>query len=358
MIRLIKQLVPGSIKRWAIQHVLGEEMPLPEAPKAFVFLAADYGNIGDLAITSAQARFLTRHSGKPNVVLVPISRTRSLLRPIKKQITPTDLVTVIGGGNMGSLYPDIEELRQLVVRSFPRNRIVCFPQTLDWDQSPDSTEALKKIAHVYSQHDDLHVFARESVTWAKLRDLLGASSSVQIGYAPDIVLSATAADLGATTIDPRAGILQCMREDRERAVTGDQRKVLVAALASTGMEVGITDTHAGGARLSRDHCEELVRNKIIQFRSAKLVVTDRLHGMILSLVAGTPCLVLPNANHKILQTHRDWLSENPLAQLVNLDQPSDVEKKLEKLLASGPSEAAPPLVDANKYEDLKNVLSV
>ena len=356
MTGLIKQWIPGSVKRWAIQHVLWEEMPLPEAPKAFVFLAADYGNVGDLAITLSQARFLRRYSGKPYVVEVPISRTRLLLRSIKKQIGPTDLVTIIGGGNMGSLYPDIEELRQLVIRSFPRNRILCFPQTLDQDGSSASAKALEKIAEVYSRHDNLHVFARESVSLSKLRDLLGTFRGIRIGYAPDIVLSATAADLGATAITPRAGILLCMRGDRERAITEEQCAAVTAALARTGMEVVRTDTHVGGSRLCKDQCEELVRNKIVQFRSARLIVTDRLHGMILSVIAGTPCVVLPNSNHKILQTYRDWLNDNPLAQIVSLDQPSDVEEKLEKLLASVPSGVDAPVVDAHKYADLAATL--
>src|SRR5690349_17962443 len=128
MTGLVKRCVPLAVKQWALQRMRPEEIVLPPGGRAFVFLAADYGNIGDLAISQAQKAFLRRCVGEFEVVGVPISKTRSLIGSIKRQITPSDLITIIGGGNMGSLYPEIEGLRQLVIRSFSGNRIVCFPQ--------------------------------------------------------------------------------------------------------------------------------------------------------------------------------------------------------------------------------------
>ncbi|MEP2181469.1 polysaccharide pyruvyl transferase family protein, partial [Roseibium sp.] len=211
MIDSIKGWVPLKLKQRVRSIVVREDLDLSGDRRAFLFLAADYGNIGDIAITAAQEHFLKSHAGQYNVVVVPISKTRSLLRSIKKQITPSDLVTIVGGGNMGSLYPEIEALRQLVIRSFPRNRIVCFPQTLDWEDSPESAKAIERIVDIYSGHGDLHVFAREAVSRDKLRDLFSAHDSVRVGYAPDVVLSATATDLGADAVTPRDGILLCMR---------------------------------------------------------------------------------------------------------------------------------------------------
>lgn len=358
MLNSIKRRVPLKLKQQVRSIIDRENVDLPEGRKAFVFLAADYGNIGDIAITAAQRRFLVSYAGHPHVIEVPISKTRALLRSIRKQSTPSDLVTVIGGGNMGSLYSDIEALRQLVIRSFPRNRIVCFPQTLDWDDSPESAKAIERIVDVYSRHKDLHVFARESVSRDKLSDLFSAHGTVRVGYAPDIVLSTTAAGLGADAATPRDGVLLCMREDRERAITEGQRQALDAALARTGLEVELTDTHAGGSGLSKDHCHRLLRDKVDQFRSARLVVTDRLHGMIMSVVAGTPCLVVPNSNHKIQQTYEDWLSDHPLIQLVRPEQLAAVGERLEGLLASAPAKTTVPPVDASRYAELQNALTL
>lgn len=47
-----------------------------------------------------------------------------------------------------------------------------------------------------------------------------------------------------------------------------------------------------------------------EFASAKLVITDRLHGMIFAALTQTPCIVLGNYNHKVKGTY-EWLQELP-----------------------------------------------
>lgn len=353
----LKRLVPLRIKQQVRAVVDREDVDLPPGPRAFLFLAADYGNIGDIAITAAQERFLAEHAGRPHVVVVPISRTRARLRSIQRQIGPGDLVATVGGGNMGVAYPDIEALRQLVIRSFPDHRVVCFPQTLDWDASRASDRAVRKLVEVYSEHRDLHVFARESVSHARLQDLFAPYPGVRVGLVPDIVLSATASDLGASTAETGGGLLLCMRDDQERAVTDAQRREIDASLAQLDLPIEITDTHAGGAGLSDEQCRALLRDKVNQFGAARLVVTDRLHGMILSLVAGTPCLVLPNSNHKIRQTHEDWLRANPRVEVLSPDRLDTVAEAIQRLLAADrPASGTPPLgVDA--YGALRTALS-
>ena len=49
MLDALKSFVPLSIKRRVLLFLRQRNMRLPQAPRAFVFLAADYGNIGDLA---------------------------------------------------------------------------------------------------------------------------------------------------------------------------------------------------------------------------------------------------------------------------------------------------------------------
>jgi pyruvyl transferase EpsI len=48
--------------------------------------------------------------------------------------------------------------------------------------------------------------------------------------------------------------------------------------------------------------------KLSQFRSAKIVITDRLHGMVLAAITGTPCIVFSNYNQKVLGTY-DWIKD-------------------------------------------------
>ena len=43
------------------------------------------------------------------------------------------------------------------------------------------------------------------------------------------------------------------------------------------------------------------------FKSAEIVITDRLHGLIFAAITETPCIVLQSNNHKIKATYETWL---------------------------------------------------
>lgn len=357
MYKIIKSLIPVRLKRHVLTQINAKNISLPKGNRCFIFLAADYGNIGDIAITKAQKQFLKKTLPDYGVISIPISQTRLVLRSIKKQIKPNDVITIIGGGNMGGIYPDIEELRQLVIKSFPSNRIVCFPQTLDWDKSLHSKRALKRIIKVYSGHPNIHIFARESITYKKLVDLFKRHNKVTVGLVPDIVMSSTAKDLGASDNAQRSSILTCLRNDKEAVLTNEQYQKLDDVLAATKYNIIKTDTHAGGSGLDDAQCSKLLKDKLNQFRSAHLVITDRLHGMILCLLSGTPCLVLPNSNHKISQTWLDWLQNESRLIFVQQDNFENIPLYINQLLNQSHGSIYQSPVNIENYDPLKKALT-
>lgn len=357
MFNHIKKIFPLKFKQYIHTFLNCEKVDLPVRKRAFIFLAADYGNIGDLAISAAQEKYLEENLLDYEVFPVPISKTRLWLGSIKNQVTSEDIITIIGGGNMGSLYPDIEDLRQLVIQSFPYNKIVCFPQTLDWEESQSSHKALKKIVKIYASHSDIHVFARELITYKKLEEVFNGQKNVKIGFVPDIVMSASAKKLGAVNGSKPTGILTCLRNDKECALEAEHYAVLDRAINNTGLTITKTDTHAGGSGLSKVECNKLFSNKIQQFAEAQLVITDRLHGMILCLLSGTPCLVLPNSNHKIRQTYMDWLKDHPRLMFVELENFTQVSKYIDQLLSQPRGNLTSSPVELTEYKPLIKALS-
>jgi exopolysaccharide biosynthesis predicted pyruvyltransferase EpsI len=357
MKKIFKKLIPLRIKQKIFTLLKQEEVTLPKGKRAFIFLAADYGNIGDLAISSAQEKFIKENLIDYEVFPVPISKTRIWLGSIKKQVNSEDIITIIGGGNMGSLYPDIEDLRQLVIQSFPYNTIVCFPQTLDWDESQLSNKALKKIVKIYSSHTDIHIFARESITYRKLEEIFSGQPNVKIGFVPDIVMSASAKKLGMESNSKPAGILTCLRNDKECGLKAEHYAILDRVIGDTGLTITKTDTHAGGSGLSKAECNKLLSSKIQQFAEAQLVITDRLHGMILCILSGTPCLVLPNSNHKIRQTYLDWLKDHPRLIFVEIENFTQVPKYIYQLLSQPRGKLTDSPIELAQYKPLIKALS-
>jgi len=49
-----------------------------------------------------------------------------------------------------------------------------------------------------------------------------------------------------------------------------------------------------------------LEEKFDEFRAVKLVVTDRLHGMIFCAITGTPCVVVNSKSHKVEGCY-DWI---------------------------------------------------
>ena len=320
-------------------------MELPPGRRALVFLAADYGNIGDIAITRAQVRFLERALPGVSVVPVPISKTRTRLRDLKAQIRADDLITIIGGGNMGSLYPEIEAFRQRVIRSFPRNHIVCFPQTLDFDDSDSSSRALAKISSTYARHRDLDVFIRERVSLERVMQLFSASASPRVWFTPDVVLSLNVNELD---ISPtvRDGIVLCLRDDAELRISDADRDVVRSCATDTGQPIVTTDTYFPEWGLSDERSLEMLRGTLREFQSSRLVITDRLHGMILAAVSGTPCLTLPSLNHKTEHVYREWLSGTGYVQFLSEISQESVDAGIRYLLPMNEQQLAPPSLDA------------
>ncbi len=312
------------------------QLQLPQdRPRAFVFLAADYGNLGDLAITRAQLDFLAARLPGHAVVEIPISRTTSWLPRLRAEVRPDDVVTLVGGGNTGDLYDDIQHLRELVVRSFPGNPVISFPQSADFSATTYGRLALARARRVLASHPDVVLLARDSRTLAFFEEAFPGTRS---GLAPDVVLTLDRAQPAAG----RVGVLLALRVDAEMLTSGAVRS-LVERLAGARDEVRRRDTHVGGARRGRAEADAELDRAWADFRAARLVVTDRLHGMIFALVTGTPCVALDSRTGKVGQFHADWLTGLASVRLVRSPDESALADAMDSLLATSSDVAAPEL---------------
>ena len=74
--------------------------------------------------------------------------------------------------------------------------------------------------------------------------------------------------------------------------------------------------------------DELLENKFNQLKEHKLVITDRLHGMIFAAITETPCIAFGNFNHKISESYK-WLKN--LKYIQYCDDIDDLENQLAKI---------------------------
>ncbi|GAD90079.1 hypothetical protein VHA01S_032_00290 [Vibrio halioticoli NBRC 102217] len=339
-----KKYIPLEAKRYLKSYIDIHNMTgdLTAKNKVFVVLAADYGNLGDVAITFAQSKFLNDNLKNYEVIDVPISRNLTNIRKVKNIINKNDIITIVGGGNLTDNYQSIEDCRLKWVKAFPKNKIVSFPQTIDFSGSTSGNKSFNRSKKIYEAHNNLVMFARERISF----DFMKSHLDVEVKLCPDIVLSLDKRD----STFARNGVLTCIRDDDESALTKEYRQSLLRELKVKFKDVTFSDTHIGEATLNVKERKIELEKIWNEFSGSKLVVTDRLHGMIFSVITGTPCIVLENNNHKIKQTYLNWLSDLGYIKLVCPESIKYIISEIDQLINAKIS-----TVKSFNHSTLKNI---
>lgn len=264
-----------------------------EKPICFYLDAATYNNLGDQAIALAIEIFLNGILGKEQVRVINETGIIKYIKSLKKQISPKDIIALSGGGNMGDLYPRYEALRRLVIKTFPENKIIIFPQTIDYSKDAYGIKELKRVKMLYGGHKRLMMCAREKRTLDIIRKF--CKNTV---FVPDIVLSL----YGKFSIqtDRKRIIGFCLRNDNESVLKENGINQLLKEAKAIGINTAILSTE-GSVKILGDYKsrKKEIERKIEEFAKCECIVTDRLHGMIFCILANTPCIVIDNNNHKV-----------------------------------------------------------
>lgn len=275
--------------------------------------APDYGNLGDQAIAFATKKFLSDTLPDAQIIEIQESNLVASLSALKKVVKPTDLIVLQGGGNMGNLYPRYEWIRRLVVRNFPDNKIVIFPQSVYFTVDKSGQREKEVSSAVYRNHPKLTIFARDSKSQKKMRE---AFPGVDIRLSPDIVLYL----VGFISDDHKENLGMCIRNDSESTVSESLLRELIQTIGYQEQDVGaLSTTVAIQSPINEKSRESYVINKLREFAQYKLIVTDRLHGMVFSYITGTPCIAIDNQTGKSGALYRDWLSNSKLVTLFEKD---------------------------------------
>lgn len=275
-----------------------------------IFLGADYGNLGDVAITEAQIAFLKKHFPKRNIIEIPISKTFSLFKSVKKNLKKGDIITLIGGGNISDLYEGIEQQRRFIIKKLKDYPIISFPQTIYFTNTKQGEKSKKKTIKVYKTHPRLYICAREIKTYSFLKENFNESNILLI---PDIVLSKTFPIPKSKY--KREGIVLCIRKDKESAISHNQLKNICSNLKDG--KITFIDTQISLNKMSVNIRQSELQKVIAAIAKSQLVITDRLHGMIFCAITNTPCLAIDNSNGKVLGVYNKWLKSNSSVRIVS-----------------------------------------
>ena len=288
----------------------------------YFFLAADYGNLGDVAITYAQKKFLEDNFNEYTVFEIPADKTLSYIKDIKKNIKKDDIVTIVGGGNLGNIYEYYEGLRRLIIRTFKNNLIVSFPQTIDFTDDEKGKFSKKLTINDINNHKNIIVFARENNSYRKMKEIFNCP----VYLAPDIVLY-LCNDKDIIDIDKtKCGeVGTCFRDDKE--INKNVMSLRSAVIDQNNNSESFT-TYIEKEKFKYSDRYDTLFALIKKVASYDYVITDRLHAMIFSFLTKTKCYYLDNSNHKISQTKKTWLANEE--NIIELDKETIINNEVKK----------------------------
>ncbi|MBT9262725.1 polysaccharide pyruvyl transferase family protein [Lactobacillus sp. MYD3] len=321
-------------------------------PVIYFFGLATYGNIGDIAISIASEAFILQNSKR---VLITINDSVSvrLAKVLRHFVTENDCVVFQGGGNMGNIYQIIESERENVFREFNHTNAlqIQLPSSVNFNAIDEKDEDLNLI------YDKVHVFTREAASYAEANKL-----SLGMRYlVPDIVFSLanTMPGLFSNVFKEKDSkikrILVIRRQDEERVISEGFDQLVSSLRVNSDFDVTFTDTVIEVPNLSvrtDEFRKKLLSAKLSEIEKADIVITDRLHGMILALLSKIPVVAFDNSTHKIRSTCRQWLKDYPDLYFLESNQSVNVDD-LRKWYSSS-NQSRPNLY--SDFEQLTNLL--
>lgn len=283
-----------------------------DSPVFFLVGTPYHSNIGDRAIAHATINFISKLSGNSKIIEVPFG---SNIEDV--DIHPYDTIILQGGGNFGDIWIEEEEYRRRVICSYPEVKTILMPQTIFFKDP----EQLKKSVDIYSKSKDLTLVAREHTSLDIMRSNF---SKNRIMFAPDIVLSLNYQNL-FTDRRKREYALFVVRNDIEKVVP-DSYIYRAADILKYELDINnfiYSDMHSDNRETMINSHKFIAEYKLNQFKSAKIVITDRLHGMVFAAITGTPCVVFGSMTYKTTGIYK-LLASTKAAEFIRFCD--DIEK--------------------------------
>lgn len=271
-----------------------------------------YDNIGDTLIWQGEMDFLKAIPHK-------CKGMHSLETFRFPKIPESDMILFQGGGNFGDLWPKHHNFKMEVVKRYPKNKFLFFPQTVYFE-----SDANLKACAAFLADYDVTICARDRVSYETLKQHF----SNTILLVPDMAFCLEINRWTRGTFTPTAPLI-LKRGDKEFKPSPALERCIAENPSATVADwptMGVTNrieyfrgkTHALALRLRLPRIYDgymrwiyrpyLVRSGVRFLLSHTDVYTTRLHTCILAVLLGkTKVAFFDNSYGKNKQFYETWL---------------------------------------------------
>lgn len=264
---------------------------LKQKKKIFLIGTSEHSNIGDAAICLGTFKFIRKYFENRKIIEISTYEFENRYAYLSSLINDDDLILLQGGGNLGNRYIAEENVRRKVIQDFPNNKIVILPQTFYFDETEDGKKELKISSKIYNRHKDLTIFARGHKSEEKMKE--NFKNSKIYNYI-DIALI-----LEKKYNYERNGIFLCLRDlDDESGLVEGQAADILKIVKKYDINYEKSNNMYSN-NIYKNLRDYVVNTELEKVSKHKIIVTDRLHGLIFSIITKTPCVLISSYNYKI-----------------------------------------------------------
>ncbi|GAB2770342.1 polysaccharide pyruvyl transferase family protein [Salinimicrobium soli] len=269
-------------------------------------------------------------------------------KALRKRLGKEGVVLLHGGGNLGSVWPEHQMFRERIIQLFPDKKIIQLPQSVHFD---DDTQKAR-FGQIGRAHKDLHILMRDHASLRTLKEL-----NLNVELCPDMALAMGPV---AQSERPVVDVVWLSRTDHESTgeksesfsfktekldwLTGEPGRFYSKFSPKFTVRIRrIVQSVFRNSELIRDHFwsinaasfdllakRRFNRGTRILCRG-KVVLTDRLHGHIVSTLIGKPQVLLDNHYRKVGNYIDCFESEQEAIFYVGNDK-SNIGAKVSKAL--------------------------
>ena len=293
-----------------------------EGKKIYVLGEPEHGNLGDYAISLGETQFLKHFFSEYEIVHVTDNEWHVVGNILKRIIKPDDIVLLPGGGFLGDLWESWGIYKQLI-DCFPLNVKILFPNTMTYrEQNWECNKSVEGDIQWLMEQKNIFIFLRDKYSY----EFLKKYNELNCYYAPDMALYLQQQFYGEPV--GKKSVLMCYRNDREKLIADIETIKNIAR--KTGKSVVEKDIHLN-QYLPLEAGYIKVAEVIKEMKHYELVLTDRLHAMVMSFLAGTPCIAMDNLTRKLSGVY-PWIKSDLICIVQSVDEIN--EDLIKKMIAT------------------------
>lgn len=275
-----------------------------EKRRIFLMNTPDHGNLGDHALAIAANRFFQEFFPRYEVLEYTGKQWDYCGREISEIVESKDMIFFVGGGYMGDMWQKESVRVRQIIAQFPYNKKIFLPQSFyyqdkDFESDRGFYSAQNNILYIHREHHSYESFMKNIVPANKVNWLY-----------PDMVLY-MAVSIPKTK---RKGIKLCMRTDQEQIVDGGFSECIRQICEELNISDSRIDTVIPKNVRVEEREAEVIR-MLSKVSESRLLITDRLHGMLFAAMTGTPCIALDNVTKKVSGVYQ-WISDIPYIRVI------------------------------------------